>query len=514
MIKYETLQAFYEKLMNKDTIRLLPRLLEDMDQNMAISIDTFLANPLIKDCKIDKVMLIDIVKNSKEFHYDKKTKMLKFKKKADLNILIVSDFKFKDRQDDLNSEDYVQDKLNFLKKTLLLSCNYKCNSDISSTKDYMNFPSKLRKIQYINENSSFQIIFDAEQWASLAFGFLQDLVNDGYFSKIFEENCELKVSSAAETLKRRILYDLPKNVLEACSFERQLKTIKDIMKDPYKYDPNKFLVDFVYSNSVSASTKYPNYQRQSLNLIFQYQSKNIEKIKTRLNSTEIGIRRQSNENRKRQLSVRETSYGKFMFNHQKGKEYKQSLIAEAATSKNKFNLVMKNQNIENQSLIGGRKLSKAEEKELKSNSKMKRLSTIDVPQNHKYSVNMPIKNVLKIDDYGIKKAENQIKYKYETNELTSVFVHLLYLKKFMNVPEEFAKAEDKEMILDITHPFPKTIEHFLESTKDGNEKLNQKYHKASADIKRNSYYGISYQSNNYYIILRRKINKEQPKLQA
>lgn len=327
MIKYETLQAFYEKLMNKDTIRLLPRLLEDMDQNMAISIDSFLTNPLIKDCKLDKAMLIDIVKNSKEFHYDKKSKMLKFKKKADLNILIVNDFKFKNsKQDESSIEDQVQDKLSFLKKTLLISCNYKSISDPSVSKDYMNFPSKLRKIQYINENCTFQIIFDAEQWASLAAGFLQDLVTDGYFASVFEENCELKVSAAAETLKRRILYDLPKNVLEACSFERQVKTIKDIIKDPYKYDPNKFLVDFIYSNSVSTTTKYPNYQRQSLNLIFQYQSKNIEKIKTRLNSTELGIRKRSNEERKRQLSVRETSFGKFMFNHQKGKHYSSYII--------------------------------------------------------------------------------------------------------------------------------------------------------------------------------------------
>lgn len=149
-------------------------------------------------------------------------------------------------------------------------------------------------------------------------------------------------------------------------------------------------------------------------------------------------------------------------------------------------------------MIGGRKLSKAEEKDLKSNSKMKRLSAIEIPQDHKYSVNMPLQNVLKFDNMLSSKCESQIKYKYGTNELTSVFVHLLYLKKFSSVPDEFTKIEDKEMILDITHPFPKTIEHFLEAGKDGSESFNQKcHHKASAEIKRNSYYGLNYQSKQY-----------------
>lgn len=116
----------------------------------------------------------------------------------------------------------------------------------------------------------------------------------------------------------------------------------------------------------------------------------------------------------------------------------------------------------NQDLIGNRKMSRNEDAQLKSNSKLKRLSNIVVPSYHKYSVGMPYKMPLRIEDEQNSQIAGEIKYKYQTSELTSVFVHLLYLKKFAEPPAELRNPSEKEMILDITHPFPKSIEHLRE----------------------------------------------------
>lgn len=298
----DNIQLIYEKIMNKDTLRLLPRLLDDMDQNLSIPIDKFINNPVIVECRIDKAKLIEVVKNSKEYHYDKKLKVLRFKRKADLNILIVEDFIFLNQETEV--EDIIQDKLMFLRKTLLLSCNTQSIDGYILSKDYLNFPSKLRKIQYIDETKTFQIIFDNESWSSLASNFLEEIAASGYFTKHLV-NSKLKVSSAAETLKRRILYDLPLSAIEACTVDRQIKIVKDIVKDPNKFDANKFLVDCVYKpgDKENIKNKHPNYQRPSLSLVFQYQSNNLSKIKARLNSTNIRLDKCSID-KKRLFSVR------------------------------------------------------------------------------------------------------------------------------------------------------------------------------------------------------------------
>lgn len=106
-------------------------------------------------------------------------------------------------------------------------------------------------------------------------------------------------------------------------------------------------------------------------------------------------------------------------------------------------------------------MSRNEDIQVKSNSKLKRLSNIVIPSYHKYSVGMPLKMPLRMEDDQNTEA-GSIKYRYETSELTSVFVHLLYLKKFSEPPAELKNPAEKEMILDITHPFPKSIEHLRE----------------------------------------------------
>lgn len=314
---YESLHQFYEAVMNKDTLRLLPKLLEDMDQNLCIPIDNFISNALFTECTIDKAMLIEVVKASKDFHYDKKVKILKFKKKADLNMIIVSNFNLINEKAQ-GQEDEVNKKLCFLKNTLLLSCNLGIDSAYKLSSSYNNFPSKLKKIQYIELNQTFQIIFESEQWTNLAFNFFEELKSLNYFKDHITEPDDIKISVAAETLKRRILYDIPKSIIETCTFDRQKAIIKDILKDPGKYDPNKFLMDVIINKETN--NKNPKYTRPSLSLIFQYQNSKLKTLSKRLNSTDIKVKHEllDDGKKKRLLSVRNSSYGKMLSFKRKG----------------------------------------------------------------------------------------------------------------------------------------------------------------------------------------------------
>lgn len=145
--------------------------------------------------------------------------------------------------------------------------------------------------------------------------------------------------------------------------------------------------------------------------------------------------------------------------------------------KNKFNIKPIDEKLNSNEIIGTRKLSKADEKSLsigKNNQSpilpvqmpntMKRFSNIYIPNEHKYSMNS-VKNRPYLFENKLDKAnKDDIKYAYNSHELTSVFVHLLYLKKF-TIPEEFKEEKSKEFWSEISHPIPKTLEHFRKNRK-------------------------------------------------
>jgi hypothetical protein len=76
--------------MNKNTLFKLPSLVDSMDENLSIHLTDFLNHSLFIDLKIHKDKLIEVLKKSKNFVWDFRTGLIKFKEKADRNILIVS----------------------------------------------------------------------------------------------------------------------------------------------------------------------------------------------------------------------------------------------------------------------------------------------------------------------------------------------------------------------------------------------------------------------------------------
>lgn len=321
--------SFFEAVMNKNSLKLLPKLVEDMDENLAINIEKFISNPLLKELSLSSSTVIDIIKQSKEFHYDKKQKMIKFKKKADLNLLIFPDFEIKG-----NKNADVDEKIKFLKDTLYLSCKLLSSSSdnvsnkislnsyssndaniISKLKtknvDYDNFPSHIKRIQLSALKSKFQIIFENEDWANKALLFLDDLFSLNYFddkvsfinseikSNITDTNAtdkadiadnkesnkannientdilkdtqlNVKPTLAAETLKRRIIREmLPED--QELSLTSQISYIKYILKNPSNFSTN----DFIYNN-INSNGNNVKYERPQLNPYKIYKGDLIE----------------------------------------------------------------------------------------------------------------------------------------------------------------------------------------------------------------------------------------------
>ncbi len=78
--------------MNKDNLKKLPLLVESMDENLSILLTDFINHPLFVEFKLNKDKFIDMLKQSKKFVWDFRTGHIKFKEKADRNILIVGNF--------------------------------------------------------------------------------------------------------------------------------------------------------------------------------------------------------------------------------------------------------------------------------------------------------------------------------------------------------------------------------------------------------------------------------------
>lgn len=96
--------------MNKESLKNLPLLVQAMDENLAINITEFVNNPLLKHLKINQNKLIETIKQSNKFHYDNKTGIIKFKEKADRNILIVANY--------VREEDEKETKIDTIKNIL------------------------------------------------------------------------------------------------------------------------------------------------------------------------------------------------------------------------------------------------------------------------------------------------------------------------------------------------------------------------------------------------------------
>lgn len=149
--------------MNKETLKNLPCLVDEMDENLAIIINDFLVNNLFKNLKLDRQNIIDIVKQSKKLHYDTKSQFVKFKEKADRNIIIFRNV--------LESEEDVNSKCELIKN--VIGNKSKC------------LISKLKSIDKVEKNLMF--IFDNEDHTQE----IEKLINNSLKNnvKIFIKKC-------------------------------------------------------------------------------------------------------------------------------------------------------------------------------------------------------------------------------------------------------------------------------------------------------------------------------------
>ena len=60
-----------------------------MDENLFFNIQDFIKHPLMLEHKLSQGKLVEVLRQSPKFHYETKTGTIKFKEKADRNILII-----------------------------------------------------------------------------------------------------------------------------------------------------------------------------------------------------------------------------------------------------------------------------------------------------------------------------------------------------------------------------------------------------------------------------------------
>lgn len=128
-----------------------------MDENLAININNLLINSIFKELKLDKQNVIEIVKQSKKLHYDNKSQFIKFKEKADRNIIIFRNI--------LESDEDVIPK-----------CDYFKNAIGNKSKCLI---GKLKGIDKVDRNLFF--IFDNEDHTQE----IEKLINTSLKNKVF-----------------------------------------------------------------------------------------------------------------------------------------------------------------------------------------------------------------------------------------------------------------------------------------------------------------------------------------
>jgi len=104
--------------LNKETLKNLPALVDEMDENLAIDINNFLSNNILKEFKLEKQNIIDVVKQSKKLHYDNKSQYIKFKEKADRNIVIFKNI-IENEEDILLKCEFIKSAIENKSKCLL-----------------------------------------------------------------------------------------------------------------------------------------------------------------------------------------------------------------------------------------------------------------------------------------------------------------------------------------------------------------------------------------------------------
>lgn len=239
----------FEAIMNKESLKRLPLLVNAMDENLSINIVEFINNPVMIEFKLHQHKLIEVIKSSNKFHYDNKTGMIKFKEKADRNILIVSNFVY---EADTSEDKEAKEKYVYR----LIEDNCK------------NYYKKIKKINYVPVSETFHFIFEHEDYSMEVEKCLNNLLEtekgqgENEFDKHFKSDA--KIFLAAESLKRRITANFDPMF---SSLYNQVQFLKTIIKNPTNFIPRRYTINdkAIYENQFKQH-KDTEHQRSSCNL--------------------------------------------------------------------------------------------------------------------------------------------------------------------------------------------------------------------------------------------------------
>lgn len=184
-----------------------------MDENLAINTTSFLNNPLISPFNIEMQNLVECIKASKKLHYDNKQKLIRFKEKADRNIVIFKD-QVSSNEDFENFKNQMTSKIKEKSQEIL---------------------PYLKDVEKIDKNAFFN--FECEKFACD----LEKILDD---SKKNKENffVDLNYFLAAETYGRRISPMLNKKITQEEQIEiirKTLENFKPLKKTVEKKSENK-----------------------------------------------------------------------------------------------------------------------------------------------------------------------------------------------------------------------------------------------------------------------------------
>jgi hypothetical protein len=131
--------------MNKDTLKKLPLLLDTLNEDLSVITHDFVKNDLLSQYKINPNKLHMIIKETQKYAFDTKTNTIKFREKADRNILILMNI-LKENNDQVNE---LNEKEQWIKSAI---------SDYG--KNYINGIKKIERVKnnihilFINEDYS------------------------------------------------------------------------------------------------------------------------------------------------------------------------------------------------------------------------------------------------------------------------------------------------------------------------------------------------------------------------
>jgi hypothetical protein len=434
--------------MNKKSLTHLPFIVKDMDENLTINISDFINNQLIKDLNLHQAKLIEVIKSSNKFHYDIKTGMIKFKEKADRNILIIGDFIRSSEQDEKKSkEEYLKEIIREMNK---------------------NYFHKIKKLD--NVGKGFHIVFEHEDISIevekylLGVYLLKRMSSENVNLLSFKYYDDLKNSNiclAAESLKRRII----NNTLPLFnSLWAQANYLNAILLNPVPYIPRRFTaIEIDHLHNLKRLSNLGN-NIPDIDVIVN----GNENVKTQ-NKYFIHSNTYVNNSSKKSKKQRKSETNYLTLNNNNFVKKEDSIRKLSTITHNKFDLVngyginsslkeMTSQAITYNSL-GNPSTNSANYNKFVSSVNENQMRRVSYNISRDPNIETPLNKVydLKINRDESNLKVNSIKFKYEKKEILSVYFHMNFLKKF-----EFPEELKNNFISSVMMENPKSL---LESLK-------------------------------------------------